>query len=172
MPSLRHERVRELLKRTIGNILRREFNTSEHGLVSVNDVGLANDLHSATVFVSVLGSKTQRDATAQRLTQDRSHLQYIFGKEMVLKYTPKIKFELSDAIAEGDRVLLLLDELEEKANRTSEEAPQNFGKNNPRAQGFYNCGCCRAHAARWRLHWQPNGCGLCIEKLRQESNRV
>tara|TARA_B100001123_G_C15328298_1_gene1030339 strand:+ start:1607 stop:1966 length:360 start_codon:yes stop_codon:yes gene_type:complete len=115
MPSLRHERVRELLKRTIGNILRREFNTSEHGLVSVNDVGVANDLHSATVFVSVLGSKTQRDATAQRLTQDRSHFQYIFGKEMVLKYTPKIKFELSDAIAEGDRVLSLLDELEEKS---------------------------------------------------------
>ena len=114
MPSLRHERVRELLKRTIGNILRRELSTSEYGLVSANDVGVANDLHSATVFVSVLGSKAQRHATVQRLTQDRSHFQYMLGQEVVLKYTPKIKFKLNDAIAEGDRVLSLLEELDEK----------------------------------------------------------
>lgn len=117
MPSLRHERVRELLKRAIGNILRRELNTSEYGLVSVNDVGVASDLHSATVFVSVLGSKTQRHAAVQRLTQDRSHFQYILGQEVVLKYTPKIKFKLNDAIAEGDRVLSLLEELDEKGKQ-------------------------------------------------------
>ena len=114
MPSLRHERVRELLKRTMGDILRRELITSEHGLVSVNDVGVANDLHSATVFVSVLGSKNQQRAAAQRLKQDHSHFQYMLGQEVVLKYTPKIKFELNDAIAEGDRVLSLLEELDEK----------------------------------------------------------
>ena len=41
---LRHERVRELLKRTVGDILRRELSTEECGLVSVNDVGVASDL--------------------------------------------------------------------------------------------------------------------------------
>ena len=33
---------------------------------------------------------------------------------MVLKYTPRIRFELNDAIAEGDRVISLLEELEEE----------------------------------------------------------
>ena len=114
MPSLRHERVRELLKRTMGNILRRELNSSEYGLVSVNDVGVAKDLHSATVFVSVLGSETQQSSATQRLTRDRSHFQYILGREVVLKYTPKIKFQMNNAIAEGDRVLSLLKELDQK----------------------------------------------------------
>ena len=114
MSSLRHERVRELLKRTVGDILRRELSTEECGLVSVNDVGVANDLHSAAIFVSVLGSESQQYAARKRLERDRSHFQYILGREVVLKYTPRIRFELNDAIAEGDRVISLLEELEEE----------------------------------------------------------
>lgn len=120
MASLRHERVRELLKRTVGDILRRELSTDECGVVSVNDVGVANDLHSATIFVSVLGSEEQQYAAARRLERDRSHLQYILGREVVLKYTPRIKFEMNDAIAEGDRVLSLLEELEQEQEEDSQ----------------------------------------------------
>lgn len=117
MPSLRHERVRELLKRTVGDILRRELSTEECGLVSVNDVGVANDLHSATIFISVLGSENQQYAAGKRLERDRSHFQYMLGCEVVLKYTPRIKFELNDAIAEGDRVISILEELEGENER-------------------------------------------------------
>ena len=80
--------------------------------MSVNDVGVANDLHSATIFVSMLGSESQQYAASKRLERDRSHFQYMLGREVVLKYTPRIKFELSDAIAEGDRVISILEELE------------------------------------------------------------
>ena len=112
MRSLRHQRVRELLKRTVGDILRRELSTEECGLVSVNDVGVANDLKSATIFVSLLGSKTQKYVAAKRLEQGRSRIQYTLGREVVLKYTPKIKFNLNDSIEDGDRVLAILKEIE------------------------------------------------------------
>lgn len=113
MPSLRHQRVRELLKRTVGDILRREFNPEEFGLVSVNDVGVANNLQSATVFVSVLGSEEQKHLAESRLRKEHSRIQYQLGQEVVLRYTPKIKFEVGDPIAEGDRVLSILNELEQ-----------------------------------------------------------
>ena len=112
MRSLRHQRVRELLKRTVGDILRRELSAEECGLVSVNDVGVANDLKSATIFLSVLGSKAQKHSAAERLEQDRSRIQYTLGREVVLKYTPKIKFNLNDSIEDGDRVLAILKEIE------------------------------------------------------------
>ena len=54
MPNLRHKRVRELLKRELNEIFRREFPV-ELGLISVSEVGVSNDLHSATVFVSSIG---------------------------------------------------------------------------------------------------------------------
>ena len=47
MGSLRLQRVRELLKREIGEVLRRELPVERAGLVTVNDVGVSGDLHSA-----------------------------------------------------------------------------------------------------------------------------
>ena len=49
MPSLRLQRVRELLKREIGEVIRREIPVGEAGLINVNDVKVSSDLHSAVV---------------------------------------------------------------------------------------------------------------------------
>jgi ribosome-binding factor A len=54
--NLRHERVRELLKREVGEAIRREIPMNEAGLLTVNEVGVASDLRSATVFVGVIGT--------------------------------------------------------------------------------------------------------------------
>ena len=55
--SLRLERVRELLKREIGELIRRELPVGQVGLINVNDVNVAANLHTATVFIGVLGGK-------------------------------------------------------------------------------------------------------------------
>ena len=60
MPSSDIQRVRELLKRAIGEAIRREFPVSEAGLITVNDVDVAGDLKSATVFISILGNADQQ----------------------------------------------------------------------------------------------------------------
>jgi ribosome-binding factor A len=113
MPSLRQRRVRELLKRTVGEILRRELDSESCGIITVNDVGMANDLHSAMIFVSVLGSDDQKRTAAKRLKSERSRIQYMLGCEVVLKYTPRIKFELDDAIEAGNRVMSILEEMDQ-----------------------------------------------------------
>ena len=72
------------------------------------------DLKSATIFISVLGSDTQKTTAAQRLKAKWSRVQFQLGRDVTLKYTPKIKFILHDSIEEGDRVLSILDELEQE----------------------------------------------------------
>ena len=52
MSSRRLDRVNELLKHEIGEIIRRDFNIADMGLVSVNAVETAGDLRSAKVFIS------------------------------------------------------------------------------------------------------------------------
>ena len=125
MPSLRHQRVRELLKRTVGEILRREMDSESCGLITVNDVGMANDLHSAMIFVSVLGSDEQKRTAAEQLKSERSRIQYILGREVVLKYTPRIKFELDDSIEAGNRVMSILDEMEQADSGTNPNDEEN-----------------------------------------------
>ncbi len=119
MPSLRLQRVRELLKREIGEAIRRELPVSEAGLVTVNDVDVAGDLHSAVVFISILGNADQQKRGLHLLTRHRVRIQGLVGRAVVLKYTPRLKFVIDDSVARGNRVLQIIDELE-KANPSSE----------------------------------------------------
>ena len=112
MASLRLQRVRELLKREIGEAVRREFHVSEAGLITVNDVDLAGDLKSATVFISILGNPDQQKRGFQLLNEHRIRLQGFIGRAVVLKYTPKLKFAFDDSIVRGNRVLQIIEELE------------------------------------------------------------
>jgi len=112
MPNLRHERVRELLKRAIGEAIRREFPVNDVGLITVNDIDVGGDLRSAVVFITILGNATQQKHGLQVLEQNRIRLQGLVAKSVVLKYTPTLKFIVDDSIVRGNRVLQILDELE------------------------------------------------------------
>ena len=121
MPSLRLQRVRELLKREIGEAVRREFHVSEVGLITVNDVDLAGDLKSATVFISILGNPDQQKRGFQLLNEHRIRPQGFIGRAVVLKYTPKLKFAFDDSIVRGNRVLQIIEELEKKLPADADE---------------------------------------------------
>jgi ribosome-binding factor A len=115
MPNLRHERVRELLKREIGEAIRREFHVTEAGLINVNDVDMAGDLKSATVYISIFGNAAQQKRGFQLLTEHRIRIQGLIGKSVVLKFTPKLKFVIDDSLARGNKVLQIIEELEKSA---------------------------------------------------------
>lgn len=113
MSRVRYQRVRELLKRELGEILRRHLPIEEAGLVCVNDVGLAQDLKSAKVFVSVVGTPEQQQRAAQLISRQTSTYQYCLAQAVVLRHAPHLQFVLDDSIARGDRVLKLLEEFEQ-----------------------------------------------------------
>jgi ribosome-binding factor A len=121
MPSLRLQRVRELLKREIGEAIRREFQVSEAGLITVNDVDVAGDLQSALVFISILGSSEQQKRGFSLLVRHRKRIQGLVGGAIVLKYTPRLRFLMDESIARGNRVLGILAELEKTLPADSAE---------------------------------------------------
>lgn len=115
MPNLRQQRVRELLKRAIGEAIRREFNVSEAGLISVNDVDCTGDLKSAVVFISILGNADQQKRGLALLTEHRSRLQGLVAKSVILRYTPTLRFLIDDSIVRGNRVMQIIEELDKTA---------------------------------------------------------
>ncbi|MDB6110205.1 MAG: ribosome-binding factor, partial [Pedosphaera sp.] len=91
MPSLRLQRVRELLKREIGEVIRREIPVGDAGLVTVNDVNVTSDLQLATVYIGILGNAEQRKTGLAQLNHHRKRIQGLVGKAVVLKYTPQLR---------------------------------------------------------------------------------
>ena len=124
MPNLRHMRVRELLKRELNEIFRREFPV-ELGLISVSEVGVSNDLHSAIVFVSSIGDEKGQHKAFRAVRKAAGKIQGQLGQAVELRYTPRLKFTFDDARNRGDRVLHILDELKKGSppDNAHEEGP-------------------------------------------------
>lgn len=123
MSSLRLQRVRELLKREIGEAIRREFEVSQVGLVTVNDVDVTGDLHSAVVFISILGNADQQKRGFHLLSQNRKRIQGLVARAVVLKYTPTLRFVMDDSVVRGNRVLQIIEDLEKS---TPPEDPSEY----------------------------------------------
>ncbi len=121
--SLRLQRVRELLKRELGEIIRRELPVSEAGLINVNEVVVSSDLHSATVLIGALGNAAQREHASKLLQKNRKRIQGLVAKSVVLKYTPQLKFIVNDSIERGNRVLEILGEIEKTLPADPPESP-------------------------------------------------
>jgi ribosome-binding factor A len=112
MASLRLLRVRELLKREIGESIRREIPVEQAGLVTVNDVDVAGDLKTAKVYLGLLGTTEQKKIALDLLNKNRPRIQSFVAKTVVLKYTPKLKFIVDPSVDRGNRVLSIIEELE------------------------------------------------------------
>ena len=106
----RIERVCEVLKRELGQIILRDL-TFPTPLVTVSGVDITPDLKQAHVFVSALGTEAQRQSVLSVLEENRVMLQAQISKRVVLKHTPHLNFKLDDSIARGSRVLNILDDL-------------------------------------------------------------
>ena len=112
MASHRLLRVRELLKREIGEAIRREVPVQQAGLVTVNDVDVAGDLKNAKVYLGLLGTTEQKKTALKMLNDQRTRIQSLVAKTVVLKYTPKLKFVVDESVDRGNRVLRIIEELE------------------------------------------------------------
>ncbi|RYD80315.1 MAG: 30S ribosome-binding factor RbfA [Verrucomicrobiaceae bacterium] len=119
----RLERVNEVLKRELGDLIRREFHF-EAQLVTVQQVDVTADLKQAHVFIGVIGTPGQRRDALSQLHDKRTILQQELAKRVVLKYTPLLHFKRDEAIERGTRVLNILDELNLPPESKEEEAPK------------------------------------------------
>ena len=110
----RHDRVRELVKRAVGEVIRRTFPVQEVGVVSVTDVSMSNDLRSAVIFLSVFGDKEQKSKVFHTICEKTKMIQMQLAQEVILKYAPQIRFQLDESIDRGNRVLEILEAMEKE----------------------------------------------------------
>ena len=108
-------RVNELLKREIGDLLFRVMHADEFDLASVTitRVVTSKDLREARVYVSILGHEAERPHMLALLSQRRGEIQRRINKDITIKYTPRLTFEMDTSVEEGDHVLAVLAKLEQ-----------------------------------------------------------
>jgi ribosome-binding factor A len=111
--SQRTERIDELLRQEIGEILAREVGDPRIGFVTITSVETAPDLRHARLWVSVIGQAGERDATLAALSRAMPFVRRELGARLRLRRIPEFHVRLDDSAERGTRVLQLLHELEE-----------------------------------------------------------
>jgi ribosome-binding factor A len=110
----RSERVAESIREEVATFLAEDAKDPRIvGLVTVTGVDVTRDLRHAKVFVSIMGSDEERQATLEGLNSAAAHLRARIGRALRLRVAPEITFRYDESVARAARIEALLAELRE-----------------------------------------------------------
>jgi ribosome-binding factor A len=105
----RSERVAEGIREEVATFLAEDAKDPRIvGLVTVTGVDVTRDLRHAKVFVSILGSDEERQATLEGLESAASHLRSRIGRALRLRVAPEVTFRYDESIARAAKIEALL----------------------------------------------------------------
>lgn len=132
MPTHRMDRVRNLLRQAVSQILG-QVKDPRVGFVTVTDTEVSPDLRHAKVFVSILGDAEQRNEALKGLESARGFVRRELHDAISLRHIPELVFLLDKSLDHGMRINELLQEArkgsegsaaEEAGEAVSEEATE------------------------------------------------
>lgn len=114
-------RVEREVQQTVAQFLISGFKLQLPGIITVARVQMPGDLRSAKVYVSVLGDPKLLDEAVDILQERAYEIQNYLGKELKMRYCPKLTFYPDHETAEILKVERILQDLEtERKSRKSD----------------------------------------------------
>lgn len=113
MSSTRNLRVNELLQRELSSLLRRKYN-ADAAPITITAIEVTPDVRQGKVFVSVTGDEEQAEEKMKWLRKHAKELRFALGDIIILKHMPVLTYELDTVTDRGNRILGILDEINEK----------------------------------------------------------
>ena len=105
--SRRSERLADLIRQVLGELIEREVKDPRIGFTTLTEVQLTGDLRQARVYVSILGEDEARKQGMEGLAAAKAFLRHQLAHRLQLRHTPEIDFQLDRSQEYNER----LDEL-------------------------------------------------------------
>ena len=104
----RLNRINEELKRELSTVINYELkNPNVTGMISVTKAKITPDFKYAKIYVSILNSKNIKK-TLEGLKESSGFMRSQVAKNINLRITPELIFELDDSIEYGERIYSIL----------------------------------------------------------------
>ncbi|MEA2562516.1 MAG: ribosome-binding factor [Acidobacteriota bacterium] len=107
----RTERVSDLLRAELSDLILREIKDPRIRLVNLTGVEVTSDLRRAIVRVSALGDDTQREEAVEALRHARGFLRTELSRRLRTRVTPELIFELDRGAEHSQKISDLLESL-------------------------------------------------------------
>ena len=113
MTSRRIQRVNQLIKKEVSQLLLREVESPKDILITVTRVETTPDLGQSKVFIGVIPEKNI-EKIIESLNRKIYRIQQKMNKRLKMKYVPKIKFVEEKSTREAERIEKVLEKLKDE----------------------------------------------------------
>ncbi len=113
LPYKRSQRVSDLLREEIADIIMNKIKDPRLGFVTVTGVDITEDLKIAQVYISVL-KEEEKETSFEIINSAKGFIRSELGKRVRMKFMPALTFKFDESIAYGDKIDRLLKEIKEK----------------------------------------------------------
>ena len=121
MPGRRPEKVAELIKEEVSQIIAGDLKDPRLGFITVTDARVSPDLRHARIYVSVMGSDQEIDSSLAALKSASGFIRHELGSSIHLVRTPELHFELDQTAMSASRIEEILREESEKLREREEQ---------------------------------------------------
>jgi ribosome-binding factor A len=122
--SHRSDRVAEAIREEVATFLTGGAKDPRIvGLITVTGVEVKRDLRRATIFVSVMGTDTERASTMAGLSSAAPYIRSRLGKTLRLYAAPEVDFKLDESIQRAARIDELLNQVRDGAIAPDDDNP-------------------------------------------------
>jgi len=123
MQGRRLERIGNLIRNVIGELLLSKISDPriDPARVSVTRVEVADDLLTAKVYISVLGTEPQQRTALAALKHAAGHIQELMMRQIELRSTPLLRFELDTQFKKALATFEILQKVSQELQQKDEE---------------------------------------------------
>lgn len=121
----RQKRVGELVREEIAKIIQSDLKDPRIGFTSVMAVRMSADLRYAKVYVSLLGSDSEKKSSLVGLQRSAGWIRREIGKRLRLRYTPEVRFYEDTTLDDVFHLEEVFKQIhEDRAERKDEESDE------------------------------------------------
>ncbi len=118
LPYKRSQRVSDLLRKEIADIIMYKLKDPRIGFITVTGVDVTDDIKIARIYVSILKDE-ERKTTIAILNSAKSFIRSELSKRLRMRSIPSIEFRLDASIEYGNKIDKLLKKIEGEGESTS-----------------------------------------------------
>ena len=112
--SKRSEQLEKALIREINNIIYRKINDPRIKFVTITRIKVSPDLKYADVFVTIFNDKDQQKKALKGLKNATKFIRGELGKDLKLRYVPKIEFKIDEDLEHQYKLLEIITEVHDQ----------------------------------------------------------
>ncbi len=121
MEGKRSEKVADLIRKEISQMLLRSIKDPRIGFVTITRVNVSEDCRFAKIYFSVAGTLEERERSIKGLESAKGYVRRELGRRIQLRYTPDIVFQFDPSIEYAIHMEELIQSIHPKGEANGEE---------------------------------------------------